>query len=106
MKVYASRELVQSHKKVVYPVNNKLKEYLSKYNRDLKHLVRYSDLLRFHISIPLLDKDGNDTLWQTVYYEQSEMDTLYPALAYIYAIMNTSGDTEFTDHLQIAQIDY
>lgn len=106
MKAYASRPDVQSRKKFVYPVNDNLKEYLAKYNRDLKYSVRYSDLLRFHVSVPLLDKDGNDTLWETVYYNQHEMDTLFPALTYIYAVMNASGDMEVTEHLQIAQIDY
>ncbi|WP_343691915.1 hypothetical protein [Chitinophaga sp.] len=97
---------VQSRKKLVYPVRQPLMDYLRKYNRDLKVLVNYSDLLRFHVSIPLLDKDGKDTLWETVYYDPAYMETLFPALTLIYAIMNTSGDTAFTEHLQVSQIDY
>ncbi|EDM38318.1 hypothetical protein PBAL39_01847 [Pedobacter sp. BAL39] len=106
MSVYESRLDVQSRKKVFYPINDNLRTYLGKYNRDLKLMVQYCDLLRFQLSVPLLDKEGNDTLWETVYYEQREMEVLFPALTQIYAIMNTSGDIEVTEHLQIAQIDY
>ncbi len=106
MSSYESRLDVPSRKKFFYPVNENLKAYLRKYNRDLKVPVQYSDLLRSRLSVPLLDKDGNDTLWETVYYEQREMEVLFPALTQIYAIMNTSGDMEVTEHLQIAQIDY
>ncbi|MEJ6979027.1 hypothetical protein WG906_01105 [Pedobacter sp. P351] len=106
MAKYESRLDVPSRKKFFYTINDKLRDYLLKYNRETKLPVQYSDLLRFNTSVPLLDKNGNDTLWQTVYYDQSEMSELFPGLSYIYALMNASGDTEVMDHLQIAQIDY
>lgn len=97
---------VPSKKKFFYPVNKPLQDYLLKYNRKLKLAVQYSDLLRFQLSVPLLDKNGVDTLWQTVYYDQTEMDELFPNLTAIYGMMNASGDLEVIEHLQIAQIDY
>ncbi|MDB5012751.1 MAG: hypothetical protein JWQ25_953 [Daejeonella sp.] len=106
MSEYETRANVPSRKKYFYTVNDKLREYLLKYNREVKLSIKYSDLLRFYSSVPLLDKEGNDTLWQTVYYEQHEMAELFPNLTYIYTLMNASGDTEVTEHLQIAQIDY
>jgi hypothetical protein len=106
MSEYESRLDVPSRKKYYYTVKDDLREYLVKYNREVKLPVQYSDLLRFQMSVPLLDKSGNDTLWQTVYYDQFEMDELFPNLTNIYALMNAAGDTEVTNHLQIAQIDY
>jgi hypothetical protein len=106
MPEYESRLDVPSRKKFFYSINEQLREYLLKYNRENKLPVQYSDLLRFNMSVPLLDKSGNDTLWQTVYYEESEMNELFPNLTSIYALMNASGDVEVMEHLQIAQIDY
>lgn len=106
MAEYETRLDVPSRKKYFYTINDKLKDYLVKYNRDLKLAVQYTDLLRFQMSVPLLDKNGRDTLWQTVYYDQSEMMELFPSLTAIYALMTASGDLEVVEHLQIAQIDY
>lgn len=106
MAEYESRANVPSRKKFFYKINDKLRDYLLKYNREVKLPVQYSDLLRFNTSTPLLDKNGEDTLWQTVYYDQSEMKELFPNLTFIYALMNASGYTEVMDHLEIAQIDY
>lgn len=77
-----------------------------KYDREVNLPVQYSDLLRFNLKTPLLDKDGNDTLWYTVYYDESEMKELFPNLTYIYALMNTDGDTAVMEHLSVARIDY
>ena len=101
-----SRLSVPSRKKYFYPVNDLLQNYLLKYNRHIKLAVQYTDLLRFQLSVPLLDKSGNDTLWQTVYYDEAEMNELFPNLTAIYALMTASGDLEVMDNLQIAQIDY
>jgi len=106
MEDHESRLDVPSRKKFFYPVKDELKAYLAKYNRYCKLSVQYSDLLRFQMSVPLLDKNGNDTLWQTVYYDAAEMQELFPNLTAIYAIMNMSGYMEVVEQLQIAQIDY
>lgn len=101
-----SRLDVPSRKKNFYPINEKLRKYLTKYNREVSHFVQYNDLLRYQLSVPLIDKNGNDTLWETVYYDQAEMAQLFPSLTSMYALMNSSGDLEVIEHLQIAQIDY
>ncbi|WP_069657909.1 hypothetical protein [Arcticibacter eurypsychrophilus] len=103
---YETRADVPSKKKFCYQITEPLREYLVKYNREVKLPVQYADLLRFQFSTPLLDKAGNDTLWQTVYYDQSEMGDLFPNLNYIYALMNADGDMQVMEHLHIAQIDY
>jgi hypothetical protein len=99
-----AREDVPSRKKYFYPIVDTLRDYLEKYDREVKLPVQYSDLLRFNLHTPLLNKDGTDTLWQTVYYDQSEMRELFPSLTYIYALLHTDGD--IMEHLSVARIDY
>lgn len=106
MAEYETRKDVPSRKKFFYPIIDPLKDYLVKYNRQIKLPVQYSDLLRFQMSIPLLDKNGNDTLWQTVYYSEHEMNELFPALVNIYVLMCADGDVQVAENLTIAQIDY
>ena len=95
-----------SKKKIFYPIIPPLKEYLIKYDREIELPVQYSDMLRFNMSTPLLDKNDIDTLWETVYYDETEMQELYPGLKYIYALMHASGRTEVMDHLSVSRIDY
>ncbi|MEO5911443.1 MAG: hypothetical protein ABIP95_11175 [Pelobium sp.] len=97
---------VPSKKKIFYPIKNPLKQYLLKYDREMRLPLQYSDMLRFNLATPLLDKNDKDTLWQTVYYDEGEMNELYPALKYIYALMNASGRLEVMDHLSVSRIDY
>ena len=54
----------------------------------------------------MIDKEGRDTLWHTVYYDEREMEELFPSLTYIYALMNTDGDLHVMEHLSVARIDY
>lgn len=100
------REDVPSKKKSYYPINDNLRTYLGRYNREVKLPIQYSDLLRFNLHTPLLNKDGTDTLWQTVYYDQSEMRELFPGLTHIYALLRADGDIEVMEHLSVARIDY
>lgn len=100
------REDVPSRKKVCYSIRPELREYLLKYEREMKLPVQYSDLLRFNLKIPLLDKEGKDTLWHTVFYDEREMSELFPNLTHIYALLNTDGDITVMEHLSVARIDY
>ena len=100
------RDVVPSKKKQHYTIRPELREYLLKFDREVKLPVQYSDLMRFNLKTPLRDKEGRDTLWYTVYYDESEMKELFPNLTYIYALMNTDGDTAVMEHLSVARIDY
>lgn len=99
-------DIVPSKKKILYTIKNDLRDYLLKWDREVKLPVQYSDLLRFNLSTPLRDKEGKDTLWHTVYYDESEMKELFPNLTYIYALMNTDGEMAVMEHLSVARIDY
>jgi hypothetical protein len=62
--------------------------------------------MRFTFSIPLKDKKGNDTLWESITYDMREWSFLREGLVKMYAILKTEGDLTFTKHLDVARIDY
>lgn len=95
-----------SKKKPFYKVSRGLRKYLRHYGREIAVPVSYSDLLHFGGSVPLYDNSGNDLLWETVYYDPSDMRELYPALARVYAQLKTEGDTSFLKNLSVARVDY
>lgn len=94
-----------SKKKPSYPISQALMDYLRKYSRELIIPVSYLDLKHFFTSIPLEDKDGNATLWETALYSDSEMKELNEGLTEIYSILKSDGLT-LIDHLSVARIDY
>jgi len=94
-----------SRKKPSYPINNPLMDYLRKYSRELKIPVRYLDLKHYFTTVPLEDKDGNATLWETALYSESEMKELNAGLTEIYSILKSDGAT-YIDHLSVARIEY
>ncbi|TDW97313.1 hypothetical protein [Dinghuibacter silviterrae] len=95
-----------SRKKPFFPVQEPLSAYLRKHGREVKLPVSYKDLLHFRTSIPLKDKRGNDTLWETCSYDLREWEYLAEKLVFIYAILKTEGDLTFAGHLNVARIDF
>ncbi len=92
-------------KKIPYKVNPVLEGFLKKNNRYSEIPIHYEDLLRHENAIPLYDNDGEDTLWQTVYFGQNDMARIYEDLKNIYAILKASGDVTVMDHLYIDRVD-
>lgn len=97
---------VPSRKKIGFPINNKLRLYLRKYDRGTQLPVQYNDLLRYTDSFSLLDEEGTDTLWETVFYTDSYTQELHTDLTQIYALLKTDGDVKVLEHLSVARIDY
>jgi hypothetical protein len=95
-----------SRKKPMFPVHDLLRAYLKNHGREVKLPVSYNDLLRITYSIPLKDKKGNDTHWETVVYDMREWEFIRDGLVQMYAILKTEGDLTFTSHLDVARIDY
>jgi hypothetical protein len=95
-----------SRKKPMFPVNDKLRSYLKQHAREVKLPVAYKDLLHYTYSVPLRDKHGNDTLWETVVYDMREWQFIREGLVNIYAVLKTEGDLTFTKHLDVARVDY
>lgn len=94
-----------SKKKDIYKVSAALRKYMVKYDRSIELPITYESLQRYDNAIPLYDRNGNDTLWETVFYPQSDMDDIYGALKKIYSLMKTSGAMEVMEHLFIDRVD-
>jgi hypothetical protein len=97
---------IPSKKKPAFPVGRALSGYLRKYNRAAELPVRYEDLLRHDVSVPLLNERNEDTLWETVHHAPAERQELYRALTYIYSLLKAGGDLDILNHLTVARIDY
>lgn len=97
-----------SKKKVPFKVSKALRFYLDEYSRNINLPVKYEDMLRFNTSIPLLDNQGNDTLWRTVFYNDTETNEIYDGLRRIYAYLQADGDSEVLamQHLSVARVDF
>ncbi|MEM9259717.1 MAG: hypothetical protein AAGA62_08725, partial [Bacteroidota bacterium] len=93
-------------KKLLITVKPELQAYLTKHGRKVQLPLQYQDLERFSASVALLDNEDNDTLWQTVYYDELERDFIYEGLSKIYALLKMDGDLSATKHLEVARIDY
>jgi hypothetical protein len=59
-----SKDDAPSKKKQFFQVNDSLRSYLKHHAREVKLPVQYSDLFRITYSVPLKDKNGNDTMWE------------------------------------------
>ncbi len=94
-----------SKKKIPFRINADLRKYLESYNREVALPIDYRYLLRYDNAIPLYDKRGNDTLWETVFYAHSEIDEIYYALKTIYADLKADGDLSVMKHLYVDRVD-
>lgn len=95
-----------SRKKPIYPVGAGLFKYLKLYQRDGKLPIAYADLLHFHETVPVMDKFGVDTHWETPIYPPYMQDQLYEGLKIIYAQLKASGNTRIVQHKIIDRIEY
>jgi hypothetical protein len=95
-----------SKKKILYRINHQLRKYLHKYNREHAMNISYADLLRYDNSIILFDKNGQDTLWETVFYSPNDQFEVHESLKQIYADLKTDGDEEVIKHLVIDRVDF
>lgn len=95
-----------SRKKICYPVSRNFKKYLRSYGREMKLPVSYESLRHFNGSVILYDKNGKDTLWETVFYHPSLTEEIHQGLKRIYSLLKASGYTQAEEHLHIERIDY
>ena len=100
------QDLKISKKKPSFPISEKLEEYLTSYNRNVKIPIFYDDLLRFQGSIVVYDKDDNDTLWIRVYYNEFERAEIESALKKVYTIFHSDGNENVLPFLSVDAIDY
>ena len=102
LKIYRNfvmEEKLISKKKPTYPINRKLYNYLSEFNRNIKIPVFYDDLLRFSGSVTVYDKNDKDTLWIRVYYPEFEQIEIDMSLKRMYNILHGDGSEDNLDIL-------
>lgn len=95
-----------SKKKANYKINKDLETYFIKYGRVCKLPIQYEELLSYSDTFPYIDKNGDDTLWETLIYPQYMLEELNDRLTEIYALLLTVGDTASREHLYIDRVDY
>lgn len=93
-------------KKKNYPITSEIKHYLDKYKRLTKTHVLYDDLLRFQGGISVYDKDGKDTLWIRVFYNEFEKKEIDYSLNKIYTLLHSDGDESKIQFLTVDYIDF
>lgn len=93
-------------RKPFYPVSDELKEYLAHYNRLTKIAIQYDDLLRFTDSQEVLDQEGNDTLWRSVYYNPFDFEEIREGLKRVYTLLHSDGDPNVLPYLTVDTIDF
>lgn len=96
---------VITRKKLIYNINPALRQYLVKYGREVKLPIHYDDISRYDSAITLYDKNGRDTLWETVFYPPSRLDEIYRGLKLIYAELKIGGDLSVMRHLTVDRVD-
>ena len=67
--------------------------------------IHYHELLRYISSIALYDFKEQDTLWETVFYAESDREEIHQNVKKIYALLKAGGDMSVMDHLFIDRID-
>ena len=93
-------------KKRIIPVGPALRQYLAREEREVRLPVSYARLRDFAASAPLLNKDGSDSLWETVAYPPHEMEHLADGLTETYALLKGEGRLDIFRHLYVDRIDY
>ena len=95
-----------SRKKIRYSASKSFRKYLRSYGRETKLPVNYQTLEHFTGSVPLYDKEGKDTFWETVFYMPSVTDEIHHGLKRMYSLLKASGASQAEEHLYIERIDY
>ena len=97
---------VPSKKKIPFKIKPRFRHYLKSNGRVIDLPLQYVDLLRYVESTSLVDAEGTDTLWETVYYSHQDQEEIEEALKLIYALLKTDGNTKVLEHLKVARIDF
>lgn len=95
-----------SRKKNVYAVSKSFKKYLKRYGREIQIPISYESLKHFQSAIPCYNKNGQDTLWETVFYHPSNTAEIHHALIRVYSLIKAAGANQAEDHLHIERIDF
>lgn len=95
-----------SRRKKQYEVSPALRAYLKQYRRETELPITYQDLTRPAESFPLIDKDGNDTGWQSFIFDPSLYAEINRSLTRIYALLKAAGNNAVMEHLRVERVDF
>ncbi|MEC8650656.1 MAG: hypothetical protein VXX82_06980, partial [Verrucomicrobiota bacterium] len=98
--------LVSQQRKQFFPINSAFRDYLAEYQRGIDLPISYEDLIDYDDAFPLINKNGKDTLWLTLIYEQQRGRELYEGLKKIYVILRSGGDETAIGNLFIDRVDF
>ena len=93
-------------KKEIYSVSGPLREYLNHYKRELSLPVGYDNLLQTVDSYPLMNDRNEDTLWQSMVYDQHYGREIFEGLKQIYVLLRSGGDRKILPNLYVDRVDY
>ena len=96
---------IAQKRKQFFPINDSFRDYLSAHRRYLELPLVYEDLLEYEDSFPLINEFGDDTLWQTLLFDQHRGKDLYEALKRIYVQLRSEGQESVLKNLYIDRVD-
>lgn len=96
----------RTDRKPAVAIGAKLRAYLAREGRDVPLPVTYARLRQFSQAVPLLERDGTDSLWETVAYRQEDMADLTAGLLKTYALLRGEGSMQVFRHVFVDRIDY
>lgn len=93
-------------KKPSFKISDPLRGYLVRTGRETDVPITYADLVHPTSSITLHDRNGNDTLWETLIYNPADLHYIHDCLRKIYAQLKVGGEVSMIEHLYIDRVDY
>jgi hypothetical protein len=93
-------------KKPTYPLSKALQGYLHLTQREATVPIAYADLVNPASRVTFFDKNGADTLWETMIYHERDQRAIFENLRKVYAQLKVGGDVAAIDHLYIDRVDY
>jgi hypothetical protein len=94
-----------SKKKKVFQVSEKFQKYLEEYERYKELPLLYEDLMWYDEGVNYYDTNGEDTLWQTVFFNGIQKEEINKKLLKTYAIIRADGELTNMQHLVVDRID-
>ncbi len=92
------------YRKPFYPIDAQLREHLDNYSLTIELPISYEDLLHYRELIPVVDHQGNDTLWYSVLYDNSDLEHFQTELTHMYQMLAGSGLQ--SSYLKIGSIEF
>lgn len=92
------------YKKPNYRIKKPLHEHLRLYSRLAEFPLHYEDLMRHSELMPVFDSKGKDTLWNSVLFNQSDIERINDGLVKMYQMLVLDGDN--LKHLRVSSVDF